>query len=191
MACIRSDEVEVRLIAECARLADGLQTEWYAVYMADEVPHVWRATGPLAQNIRLAAGLGATIIRLRPERAVDALAAFARRERVTHIMLEGGATSRWAELWAQSTLDPALPRTAVISVPAQRGLSETVRDGDIEVDLPSGNNRLFASATRVRGVVRWSLLCLAVGLFVLQAPAVVCLAATIILVVLWCRELDF
>jgi two-component system sensor histidine kinase KdpD len=59
----------------------------------------------LAQDIRLAESLGATVVRVKADRPSDGLIAFARREGVTHVVFGLSARTRWELLWRGSTLD--------------------------------------------------------------------------------------
>jgi two-component system sensor histidine kinase KdpD len=59
----------------------------------------------LRENIRLADALGATVVRVKADRAADGLIAFAQREGITHVVFGQSARSRWEVLWSGSTID--------------------------------------------------------------------------------------
>jgi two-component system sensor histidine kinase KdpD len=119
-----SNALAPRVIRTGARIAGRLGSKWYAVYVeiprerSDRIkPHDAEA---LAQNIRLAENLGATVVRVKADRPSDGLIAFARREGVTHVIFGQSARTRWELLWRGSTLDRFLgevPDAAVQVVP--------------------------------------------------------------------------
>jgi two-component system sensor histidine kinase KdpD len=124
MVCMSSNALAPRVIRTGARIAGRLGSKWYAVYVeiprerSDRIkPHDAEA---LAQNIRLAENLGATVVRVKADRPSDGLIAFARREGVTHVIFGQSARTRWELLWRGSTLDRFLgevPDAAVQVVP--------------------------------------------------------------------------
>lgn len=124
MVCMSSNALAPRVIRAGARIAGRLGSKWYAVYVetpretADRIrPDDKQA---LAENIRLAESLGATVVRVRAERPAEGLVAFAQREGVTHVIFGQTARSRWEILLRGSTLDrflAAVPDAAVQVVP--------------------------------------------------------------------------
>jgi two-component system, OmpR family, sensor histidine kinase KdpD len=124
MVCMSSNALAPRVIRTGARIAGRLGSKWYAVYV--ETPREQPArispqdADALQQNIRLAEGLGATVVRVKAERPADGLIAFAQREGVTHVIFGQSARSRWELVWRGSTLDKflsAVPDAAVQVVP--------------------------------------------------------------------------
>lgn len=124
MVCMSSSPIAPRVIRTGARIAGRLGARWYAVYVQtpreqpDRIDP--RTAGALQQNIRLAEGLGATVVRVEAERPADGLIAFAQREGVTHVIFGQSARTRWELLWRGSTLDrflSAVPDAAVQVVP--------------------------------------------------------------------------
>jgi two-component system sensor histidine kinase KdpD len=124
MVCMSSNALAPRVLRTGARIAGRLGSKWYAVYV--ETPREQsdrispRDAEALQQNIRLAESLGATVVRVKAERAADGLIAFAQREGVTHVIFGQSARSRWELLWRGSTLDRflgAVPDAAVQVVP--------------------------------------------------------------------------
>jgi two-component system sensor histidine kinase KdpD len=124
MVCMSSNALAPRVIRTGARIAGRLGSKWYAVYVETpkERPGRIRAgdADALAQNIRLAESLGATVVRVRADRPADGLIAFAQREGVTHVIFGQTARSRWDMLLRGSTLNRFLsnvPDAAVQVVP--------------------------------------------------------------------------
>jgi two-component system sensor histidine kinase KdpD len=109
MVCMSSNALAPRVIRTGARIAGRLGARWYAVYVETprETPD---RIGPgdseaLRQNLRLAESLGATVVKVRADRAADGLIAFAQREGITHVIFGQSARSRWEILWYGSTLN--------------------------------------------------------------------------------------
>lgn len=124
MVCMSSNALAPRVIRTGARIAGRLGSKWYAVYVETprETPDRIRPqdADALAQNIRLAESLGATVVRVHADRPADGLIAFAQREGVTHVIFGQSARSRWEIVWRGSTLDrflSAVPDAAVQVVP--------------------------------------------------------------------------
>ncbi|MGE0812751.1 MAG: universal stress protein [Vicinamibacterales bacterium] len=124
MVCMSSNAQAPRVIRAGARIAGRLGSKWYAVYVETprETPGRIRPgdAEALSENIRLAEGLGATVVRVHARRPADGLVAFAQREGVTHVIFGQTARSRWDLLWRGSTLDrflSAVPDAAVQVVP--------------------------------------------------------------------------
>jgi two-component system sensor histidine kinase KdpD len=124
MVCMSSNVLAPRVIRTGARIAGRLGSKWYAVYV--ETPReqpgriVDRHADALKQNIQLAESLGATVVRVKADRAAEGLIAFAQREGVTHVIFGQTARSRWEMLLRGSTLDrflSAIPDAAVQVVP--------------------------------------------------------------------------
>ena len=109
-----------------ARIAGRLGSKWFAVYVETPQESVGRLrdshAATLKENIRLAEGLGATVVRVKASNAADGLVAFAQREGVTHVIFGQTARGRWELLWRGSTLNrflSAVPDAAVQVVPLQ------------------------------------------------------------------------
>ncbi len=124
MVCMSSNPLAPRVIRTGARIAGRLGSKWYAVFV--ETPRERsgrinaRHNDALQQNIRLAESLGATVVRVKADRAADGLIAFAQREGVTHVIFGQSARTRWEVLIRGSTLNrflSAVPDAAVQVVP--------------------------------------------------------------------------
>jgi two-component system sensor histidine kinase KdpD len=124
MVCMSSNALAPRVIRTGARIAGRLGSRWYAVYVETPRERRDRITAQdaeaLHQNIKLAETLGATVVRVRADKAADGLIAFAQREGVTHVIFGQSARTRWELLLRGSTLDKflgAVPDAAVQVVP--------------------------------------------------------------------------
>jgi two-component system sensor histidine kinase KdpD len=124
MVCMSSNAVAPRVLRTGARIAGRLGAKWYAVYVETprERPDRIRPADAeaLAENIRLAESLGATVVTVKADRPSDGLIAFAQREGITHVIFGQSARSRLEILWRGSTLNrflSAVPDAAVQVVP--------------------------------------------------------------------------
>ena len=124
MVCMSSSASAPRVIRAGARIASRLGARWYAVYVVTprELPARIKPADrdQLARNIALAESLGATVVRVKADRAADGLIAFAQREGVTHVIFGQSARTRWEVLIRGSTLNrflSAVPDAAVQVVP--------------------------------------------------------------------------
>ncbi|HEU4688909.1 MAG TPA: universal stress protein [Vicinamibacterales bacterium] len=126
MVCMSSSTDAPRVIRIGSRSAGRLGARWYAVYVETprETPGRISAADrdALQRNITLAETLGATVVRVKADRAADGLIAFAKREGITHVIFGQSARSRWEILWKGSTLNRFL---------------EEVRDATVQV-VPLG-----------------------------------------------------
>jgi two-component system sensor histidine kinase KdpD len=92
-----------------ARLAGGLNSVWYVVYIrtAGETPERIDSASlrSLADNINLAKELGATVVRLEGEDVAEALARFAREHQITHAVFGRTRRPPWWDRLRGSVLD--------------------------------------------------------------------------------------
>lgn len=130
MICMSSNPAGPRVIRAGARIAGRLGARWYAVYVETPREAPGRIATPdrdaLASNIALAESLGATVVRVKANRAADGLIAFAKREGITHVIFGQTARSRLEILWQGSTLNRFLDEVrdaAVQVVPFGDGLA--------------------------------------------------------------------
>jgi two-component system sensor histidine kinase KdpD len=82
-----------------SRIAGRLATDWFAVYVETPKEEPGRIKPSdhvaLADNIRFAQQLGATVVKLKGSRVADLLVDFAKREGITHVVFGQSARSRW------------------------------------------------------------------------------------------------
>jgi two-component system sensor histidine kinase KdpD len=122
MVCMSSSADAPRVIRIGARIAGRLGARWYAVYVETPREAPGRITpvdrDALQRNIALAESLGATVVRVKADRAADGLIEFAKREGITHVIFGQTARSRWEILMKGSTLNRFLEevRDAAVQV---------------------------------------------------------------------------
>jgi two-component system sensor histidine kinase KdpD len=122
-----------------SRIAGRLATDWFAVYVETPREEPGRIKPQdhvaLADNIRFAKQLGATVVKLKGSRVADALVDFARREGITQVIFGQSARSRWDLLVHGSIVDRFLRdvRNANVQI-------VPIRDkGAAEDDVPQGD----------------------------------------------------
>ncbi len=111
------------LLRHGARLAGGLNSRWFVVYVRTSSEAVERIDATslrsLTENIRLAKELGAEVVRLEGTDVVGALADFARSKGITHAVFGRTGQSRLQERLRGSILAEfmrALPEVDVLVV---------------------------------------------------------------------------
>jgi len=116
-----------RLLRHGARLAGGLNSRWFVVYVRTSSEAVERIDATslrsLTENVRLAKELGAEVVRLEGTDVVAALADFARSKGITHAVFGRTGQSRLQERLRGSILSEfmrALPEVDVLVVGERR-----------------------------------------------------------------------
>jgi two-component system sensor histidine kinase KdpD len=136
MVCMASmPSATRRLLHRGSRLAGGLNSTWFVVYVrtAGETPQRIDAATlrSLADNITLAKELGAEVVRLEGNDVAETLASFAREQRITHAVFGRTRRPAWHERFRGSVLDRFMrlaPRVDVLVV----GMESDGDSGDEE-----------------------------------------------------------
>ena len=125
-----------KILRTGSRVAGRLASDWYAVYVETPREEMGRIKpedyAALQENIQLAKGLGAKVVKLKATRVADALIEFARREGITHVVFGQTARSRWDILLHGSVINRFL---------------DEVRDATVQVvplELPPDGHREVA-----------------------------------------------
>lgn len=120
-----------RMLRRGARLAGGLGSVWFVVYVRTPHETPERIDSPslrsLADNINLAKELGATVVRLEGDDVAEALARFARERNITHAIFGRTRMPAWRERLVGSVLDRFMrlvPEVDVVVVGTARDGSE-------------------------------------------------------------------
>lgn len=124
-----------RLLRHGTRLAGGLNSRWFVVYVrtSSEAPERIDSASlrSLTENIRLAKELGAEVVRLEGTDVVAALADFARRKGITHAVFGRTGQTRLQERIRGSILSEfmrAMPEVDVLVV-GERADEEAEAEG--------------------------------------------------------------
>jgi two-component system sensor histidine kinase KdpD len=98
-----------RLLRHGARLAGGLNSKWFVVYVRTPSETTERintdALRSLADNITLAKELGAEVVRLEGSDVAEALAKFAQDRHITHAVFGRTRNAAWVDRLKGSVLD--------------------------------------------------------------------------------------
>jgi two-component system sensor histidine kinase KdpD len=119
LVCISGGPNSERLIRMARRLAEELKAEWSALYVEttgddkltqENRERIWR-------ELRLAESLGAKeVTTLTAESALDAVIGYARKQKITKVLVGRSTRSRWREWRKGSFVDQILRRSKEIDV---------------------------------------------------------------------------
>jgi two-component system sensor histidine kinase KdpD len=119
LVCISGGPNSERLIRTTRRLAEELKTDWYALYVEtaendkltqENRERIWR-------ELRLAESLGAKeVTTLTADSAPDAVIDYARKHKITKVIVGRSTRPRWQELLRGSFVDQILRRSKEIDV---------------------------------------------------------------------------
>ncbi|HEX2935475.1 MAG TPA: DUF4118 domain-containing protein [Bacteroidales bacterium] len=141
MVCISSNPFSAQLIRIAKRMAEGLSSEWLAVYV--EAPRLQPASeaarDTLAKNLRLAEQLGAETITLTGEDVADEILELARKRNISQIIIGKPLQTRLWELLHGSVVDKIIRQSHGISVHVIPGVSKQTRDSkESDIGLVKG-----------------------------------------------------
>jgi two-component system sensor histidine kinase KdpD len=128
MVCMASRGSAKKLLRTGARIAGRFAAaDWFAVYVETPEEEAGRIApetyAVLQENIRLAATLGASVVKLKGANVADELLKFARENEVTHVIFGQSARSRWQIFWKGSIINRFLREVkdaAVHVMPVER-----------------------------------------------------------------------
>jgi two-component system sensor histidine kinase KdpD len=108
------------LLRTASRIAGGLNTDWYCVYVQTEDERADRIDSTvqrkLVQNIQLAQTLGAEVVKLQSNDVAAALCTFAARKGVTLLIIGQSRRSKWQQLLKGSVVQQLLDNTKGLDV---------------------------------------------------------------------------
>ena len=93
--CMSASPAAQKLIARGARLAKGIDAEFYVVYVEVDYEKNPEDQRTLEQNVRFAENLSATVIRLKGKDVAKTVADFVREYKITQIVFGRSAVSGW------------------------------------------------------------------------------------------------
>jgi two-component system sensor histidine kinase KdpD len=114
--CISSNPAAQYLVARGARMAQRMDAEFTVVYVdsgVDETPDNKRT---LAQNIRFAEDLGATIVRLEGKSVSETVAKYVREKHITQVVFGHSATKGWRRYLYLSAIHKFLRDSPAVDV---------------------------------------------------------------------------
>lgn len=113
---ISASPASQQLIARGARIAEGIDADFYVVYVeagADNSPECQRT---LAQNIHFAENLGATVMRVQGKDVATAMAQFVKENRITQVVFGRSATHGWRKYLYLSAIQKFLRNAPPVDV---------------------------------------------------------------------------
>lgn len=119
LVCISGSPNSERLIRTGRRLAEELKTEWYTLYVetADDDKLTQENRERIWRELRRAEYLGAKeVITLKADSASDAVIDYARKHKITKVIIGRTTRSRWQEWLRGSFMDQLLRRSKEIDV---------------------------------------------------------------------------
>src|SRR5215467_11520005 len=93
--CISSHPASQQLIARGARMAHGLDADFYVVHIETGKGRPEDRTASLAVNIRFAENLGARVMRLKGNIVATTVAAFVKEQKITQVIFGRSAVHGW------------------------------------------------------------------------------------------------
>ena len=92
---ISSNPVAQYLIARGGRMAQGIDADFYVVYVDSPADNDGENRRSLQENIRFAENLGATVVRLPRGSVAERMAEFVREKHITHVIFGRSAQEGW------------------------------------------------------------------------------------------------
>lgn len=162
LVCISGSPNSEHLIRTTRRLAEELKTEWVAIYAetADIDQLTQENRERIWQVLRLAETLGAKeVTTLTGDCTADAVIDYARKQKITKLIVGRASRPRWREWLGSSFLDQILRRSKEIDVYVVSGVEPGKKDPAPPPPSPPGSWRsyltgllLVAGATGASGI---------------------------------------
>jgi two-component system, OmpR family, sensor histidine kinase KdpD len=107
LVCVSPNSSSARLLTSAKRMASELDAKWFAVYVEQPgtamLPEASRSHA--ADNLRLAADMGAEAVTLPGRDIAEEIAGFARRRNVTRIIVGKPRRARWGGILSRNPVD--------------------------------------------------------------------------------------
>jgi two-component system sensor histidine kinase KdpD len=129
IVAISPSPYSARLVRAARRMAAALQARWFAVYVEPRSgrPLSQADAARLAQNLRLAAQLGAEVVTLNGDDATDEILRFSRERNITKLIVGKPVVTRWRHRFRVSLVDRIVRQSGDIDV--------YVTAGDVDGEL--------------------------------------------------------
>jgi len=114
--CISSNPASQQLIARGARMAHGLDAEFYVVHVEQGKERTGDRTRSLDANIRFAENLGAKIVRCKGSSVAKAVADFVREYKITQIIFGRSALHGWRKYVYLMAMQRLLANASAVDV---------------------------------------------------------------------------
>ncbi len=114
--CISSNPASQQLIARGARMAHGLDAEFYVVHVETGKVRPQERTRSLAANIRFAENLGAKAIQLKGNVVATTVADFVREHKITQVIFGRSAVHGWRKYLYLAAMNRFLANSPTVDV---------------------------------------------------------------------------
>jgi two-component system sensor histidine kinase KdpD len=114
--CISSNPASQQLVARGARMAQGLDAEFYVVHVETGKGRTEDRAHSLAANLRFAENLGATVVHRQGKSVAREVADFVREQKITQIIFGRSATQGWRKYLYFSAMQRFLHNAPAVDV---------------------------------------------------------------------------
>ena len=114
--CISSNPASQQLIARGARMAHGLDAEFYVVHVETGKARPEERTRALAANVRFAENLGAKAIELKGTTVATTVANFVREHKITQVIFGRSAVQGWRKYLYLAVMNRFLANAPAVDV---------------------------------------------------------------------------
>jgi two-component system sensor histidine kinase KdpD len=114
--CISSNPASQQLIARGARMADGLDAEFYVVHVETGKGRSPERARALAANIRFAENLGAKVMQVKGNVVATAVSAFVRDHKITQVIFGRSAVHGWQKYLYLAAMNRFLANAPAVDV---------------------------------------------------------------------------
>jgi two-component system, OmpR family, sensor histidine kinase KdpD len=114
--CISSHPASQQLIARGARMAQGLDAEFYVVHVETGKERPEDRTRSLAANMRFAENLGARVMQLKGSIVATTIAAFVREQKITQVIFGRSAVHGWRKYLYLAAINRFLANAPMVDV---------------------------------------------------------------------------
>lgn len=114
--CISSNPASQQLIARGARMAHGLDAEFYVIHVETGKGRTGDRSRALATNIRFAENLGAKFIQLKGNIVATTVATFVREQKITQVIFGRSAVHGWKKYLYLAAMNRFLAKAPAVDV---------------------------------------------------------------------------
>jgi two-component system sensor histidine kinase KdpD len=114
--CISSNPASQQLIARGARMAHGLDAEFYVVHVETNKGRSEERTRELATNIRFAENLGAKVMQVQGSNVASTVGEFIREHKITQVIFGRSAVHGWRKYLYLTAIQRLLANAPCVDV---------------------------------------------------------------------------
>jgi two-component system sensor histidine kinase KdpD len=114
--CISSNPASQQLIARGARMAHGLDAEFYVIHVETGKGRTGDRSRALAANVRFAENLGAKFVQLKGNTVATTVATFVREQKITQVIFGRSAVHGWKKYLYLAAMNRFLAKAPAVDV---------------------------------------------------------------------------